>query len=201
MARVHAFIDGFNLYHRLKGIDGGQCRWLDLRKLVARFLEKEDELQKVVYFTAYFRGKPEAIPRHKVYIDALASVGVEKMLGRFQPVKRHCGLCGGHYKSHEEKKTDVQLSVQILRGAFRGEYDKLVLLTADSDQVPTLAELRDGFPSIHTKVLFPLGQKTDELSKHADTHHRLQEKHLRECQLPDLIESEGKRICRPDSWR
>lgn len=201
MARVHAFIDGFNLYHRLKGVDGGACRWLDLRRLVRLFLEKEDELESVFYFTAYFRGKPDAIPRHKAYIDALASTGVEKVLGKFQPVKRSCHLCDSDYKSYEEKKTDVHLSVKMLRGAYRKEYDKLVLLTADSDQVPTLAEIRLSFPEIHTKVLFPPGQKTEELSKNADTHHRLQERHLRECQLPDVIDFEEKEICRPESWK
>lgn len=107
----------------------------------------------------------------------------------------------GTTKAMRKKKTDVQLSVQILRGAFRGEYDKLVLLTADSDQVPTLSELRNSFPSIHTKILFPPGQKTDELSKHADTHHRLQEKHLRESQLPDSVEYEEEMIRRPGAWR
>ena len=84
MARVHIFIDGFNLYHSLRGINEGKCRWLNLRSLVARFLEEEDTLERVAYFTAFARWKPESIPKHKAYIDALSSVGVETVMGHFQ---------------------------------------------------------------------------------------------------------------------
>ena len=56
------------------------------------------------------------------------------MMGNFQKVTKDCKACGGKDKTHEEKKTDVHLSVQMLRSAFLDEFDKLVLISGDSDE-------------------------------------------------------------------
>jgi hypothetical protein len=164
-------------------------------------LEEGDTIERIAYFTAFAPWKPESIPKHKASIDALSTTGVEAVMGHFQKVTKNCKVCGGKYKTYEEKKTDVQLSVHILRAAFRDDFEKMVLVSGDSDQVPTLREVFEHFPDKQAKIVFPPRQKTDELCKYAHSYHRLQEGHLRDSLLPEtLADAAANEIYRPSGW-
>ncbi len=45
--------------------------------------------------------------KHKIYVAALSSVGVDTVLSHFHPRKENCRYCGKSHKKYEEKKTDV----------------------------------------------------------------------------------------------
>jgi len=196
MSRVHVYIDGFNLYHSLVGVDGGAYRWLDLHALASQFLEPEDNITRVAYFSAYAHWKPESLARHKVYADALRFSNVEVILSRFQYQFRDCHHCEKKSKYYVEKKTDVRLAIEMQAGAFKGDYDKLFLLTADSDQVPTIQSIKTHFPEIHIKMLLPPNQNPSEHKKYSDTHHKITRKHLAKSLLPDVVGA----ITIPTEW-
>ncbi|HRZ98838.1 MAG TPA: hypothetical protein P5084_14875, partial [Paludibacter sp.] len=57
MKRVTVYIDGFNFYYALKRTkkidsDWNQFYWIDFVKLFSFFLGEDQELVKVIYFTA-----------------------------------------------------------------------------------------------------------------------------------------------------
>lgn len=65
--RVNAYIDGFNLYYSLKELHNDTFKWLDLRKMCSLFLDGQDELKEVNYFTAYTDFDYAKKAKHKIY--------------------------------------------------------------------------------------------------------------------------------------
>lgn len=69
MARIAAFVDGFNLYHAIDSSPAfHKYKWLNLRKLVQCFVRSQDEIKAVFYFTAYATWDSKKVERHKSYV-------------------------------------------------------------------------------------------------------------------------------------
>ncbi len=61
------------------------------------------------------------------------------ILGKFQPREVTCrGTCKEKYMVPEEKKTDVNIAVEIMSDAFANLYDALILVSGDSDTQPLI---------------------------------------------------------------
>jgi hypothetical protein len=117
MTRVVAYVDGFNLYHGLKAVYGRRYHWLDLQALVRSLLRPDQELLEVQYFTARVRDNPAAESRQALYLEALMSYRIRVRLieGHFQEKPRECRNCGARWMAYEEKETDVNIAIAMLR--------------------------------------------------------------------------------------
>ena len=86
------------------------------------------------------------------------------------------------------------------------QYDKLLLLTADSDQVPTINLLKKMHPAKQVAVIIPVGRKAKELKQACDGKaFKITEEHLAQCQLPNPIPimKDGRQVAllvKPTSW-
>ncbi|MDR3763817.1 MAG: NYN domain-containing protein [Acidobacteriota bacterium] len=214
--RVYALVDGFNLYHALQRFDHGvgeeeqakyqRYKWLCLRTLVEQFLIAGEVLAGVHYFTAYPNWDEPKRLRHQTYVKALAARGVEYTLGEFKPKFVQCrAACRQMFDMKEEKQTDVNIATKILEMA--DEYDHLILITADSDQVPAVRLLLRKYPAKRVSILPPIGRNSKELV-HAAGNHRMimREEDLRTAILPNPVEwtREGKstvQIWKPAEWK
>jgi uncharacterized LabA/DUF88 family protein len=170
--RVYSLIDGFNLYHALEkfpqGVDEAdrnryqKYKWLCLRTLIQRFVRPEEEFVGVHYFTAYPNWDSAKRLRHQTYVNANRSRGVEYTLGEFKAKSIDCrATCRQEFQMNEEKQTDVNIAVKMLELA--DSYDKLILVTADSDQVPAVRLLQKLHPAKQVFVLPPIGRNSKEL--------------------------------------
>lgn len=56
----------------------------------------------------------------------------------------------------EEKKTDVNLALRMYRDACQGLFDRMILVSNDSDAEPALEALRSDFPHIMRGVVMPI---------------------------------------------
>ena len=93
MARIVAFIDGFNLYHSIaRPRNFRNYKWLNLRKLVECFVTKSDEIKEVFYFTAYANWRPESAARHKHYVRALEFKKITPVFGQFKRRDKFCTI-------------------------------------------------------------------------------------------------------------
>jgi len=64
MKRVIALIDGFNVYHSLdENPEFHKYKWLNLRRLIELFIAKNEQLIKVLYFSAYAYWEPDKVKR------------------------------------------------------------------------------------------------------------------------------------------
>ena len=106
------FIDGFNLYHSLDNNYYKKYKWLNLFKLSQCFVQKNESIVKIYYFTASANWNPGKVKRHKDYILALEQNPVlSTIYGNFREITRNCSFCGNQYKTYEEKETDVNIAV------------------------------------------------------------------------------------------
>jgi uncharacterized LabA/DUF88 family protein len=204
------FVDGFNLYHALdRDQELHKYKWLDLQKLALCFSKPPYEnLQGVKYFTAYASWRSaNAISRHKAYVNALRSVGVQIVFGRFQGKQRICkapGGCGLSFAVHEEKLTDVNIAVSIVEACVTGKCDILYLISGDNDLVPSLETAKRLCPSVEITVVLPIHAKANTLTKichqNGYTVAKISEPYLAASQFPDQITIEGKLYTRPSTW-
>jgi hypothetical protein len=159
----------------------------------------------VHYFTAYPNWNDAKKLRHQTYINAVHSRGVNYTLGEFKPKMVDCrAKCGESFDMKEEKQTDVNIAVTMLELA--DEYDKLILVTADSDQVPAVRLLRRKYPAKKVFVLPPIGRNSKELVREAgDNRLIMTEEHLLASMLPNPVEivRDGKvtaQLWKPAPW-
>lgn len=204
--RTYAFIDGFNLYHALIGEKATQTRalakyrWLNLTGVVSDFLEKDDSLDAILYFTAHAFWDSSKVGRHKTYIRALETVGVGTILGKFYEVEKTCRSCGGDYFTREEKQSDVNLATHILHYAHLDKYDKAIVVTGDSDICPSIKIVKATFPAKHVKVLIPPARKAEEIRKVSDSHHEITEDCLKRNQFPGILTDTRGMFYVPPGW-
>ena len=186
MKRVACFIDGYNLYHALRI---NHHKWLDLSALVRRLtVGRNESIGAVYYFSAYARWLPDSYRRHREYVAALEATGVNVVLGHFKEKNEQCKTCGSHWLSHEEKETDVNIALYMLREAHNGNYDKAMLFTRDSDLVPVLRMLRSEFPKLEIEVVAPpyKGHSNDLIGM-ATGKRKLRPLQIENCLLPQQV--------------
>ena len=139
MEKVVAFIDGFNLYHAIDDLKRPHLKWVNLWDLVEALVRPQSQvLEEVYYFSAYATWLPGPMIRHRAYVRALRSVGVNVVLGKFKPKDRRCPKCDHAWKSHEEKETDVNIALAMLMQGVLGAYDHAFLISQDSDLAPAI---------------------------------------------------------------
>lgn len=157
--RVTAYIDGFNLYHAIDAIGRDELKWLDLRRLCEVYAPKPDhQLIAVNYFSAFATWRPDAFARHREFVRALEATGVTAVLGRFKEKERSCRSCKAGWKDHEEKETDVNLGLALVRDAYENSFDRALLMTGDSDLTPAVRLVKAKFPHKEIRVIAPIGR-------------------------------------------
>jgi hypothetical protein len=91
MLRIRAYIDGYNLYHAILRFREPHLKWLNLWALCERFVPTvTGTLKGVHYFSAYATWLPASMARHKAFVAALKSVGVQVNLASFKEKDRRC---------------------------------------------------------------------------------------------------------------
>jgi uncharacterized LabA/DUF88 family protein len=214
--RVLALIDGFNLYHSLsnfeRGVDAAdrarfqKYKWLCFTSLIKRFVAPHnEELIGVEYFTAYPTWDDAKRLRHATFVSAQRLRGVRVTMGEFKRKTVLCyAQCKQEFSVNVEKQTDINIATTMIDRA--AEYDKLLLLTADSDQVPAIRLLKKLYPNKTVAMVFPVGRSSKELKQACDRQSfSITEEHLAQCQLPNPIPimRNGKQVSKlvkPGIW-
>ena len=215
--RVRGFVDGFNLYHALQDFSPSmpvrdpdryrKYKWLCLTSLLRHYvLPKSEILSGVEYFTAYpnWPGSTSKKLRHEQYVSAQKQMGVHVTFGEFKAKEVTCQAgCRRTFQTNVEKQTDINLATRLIETADL--YDKAIIVTADSDQVPTIKLLRRLYPDKRFSALPPIGRGAKDLIKACHEGLKMTEKQLQQSQLPSLIEirREGKPsvfIAKPTTW-
>jgi len=208
MAKVIAFVDGFNLYHALDYFAGAKnhislrkYKWLNLKKLASMFVFGKDTLEEVLYFTTLATWDPGKTARHRLYIRALESEGVKVIYGEFKRKKKHCRLCKGDFWSFEEKQTDVNIALYLLVRAIQERYDKAIIFSGDTDLLPAVKMVRNVFLGKQIGLVIPIGRASEDFKKQVDFHYKMREHHLAKSLFPDpVVLPDGTPLNKPPNW-
>ena len=203
MKQVIAFIDGLNLYHTILKVDNGKYRWLDVKSLCQSFLKQDTEvLNTIYYFTALAEWDLGKVERHKTYIKALQYTSIKIVLGNFKKVTRRCrGECRKDYKTYEEKETDVNIAIHLFAQGGLDKYDKIMLVSGDTDLTPAVKMVKEYCPQKEIHVILPADSRSYSLRTAADQASKIKGKNLHKSQFPDVITTSiEETIYKPSKW-
>jgi uncharacterized LabA/DUF88 family protein len=60
------------------------------------------------------------------------------------------------FETYEEKKTDVNIALNIVIDAYKDVYDKAIIITGDNDISPALIKVKEAFKNKELVVIFPM---------------------------------------------
>lgn len=143
---TNVYIDGFNLYYG--SVKGTPFRWLDLGALCGRLLPAST-IHRIRYFTDRVSPSPDdpgAATRQDLYLRALRTIpGVSLHFGHFvrwPKLMPQFPLAFPHGATvpqavqvlkTEEKGSDVNLGVYLVRDCFLHEFTEAAIISNDSD--------------------------------------------------------------------
>lgn len=156
--RTIVYVDGFNLYHALDDLHDDSLKWLCLRRLSESILRDGEELKQVKYFSAYATWMPDAYDRHREYVAALQAEGVKFIEGKFKKKNLRCRICGAQYQTHEEKETDVNIGIHLVKDTMQGNFDRAIVISADTDMACAINMARELSGTKQIDVVAPPGR-------------------------------------------
>lgn len=208
MLRTYIYIDGFNLYYG--ALKNTPYRWLNLKSLFEKLLDKKHKIESIKYFTAIVSGKSDTHKpiRQQTYIRALKK--------HIPEISVHLGL----FKSHiikaplafptetkkfekivktEEKGSDVNLSVHLLNDAWLKKYDCAVIVSNDSDLSEAIRLVKVDHGKTIGLILPENCFSSKKLLNYADFIRRIRKGPLADSQLPSNIP--GTNLQEPNKWK
>lgn len=206
MNRVTMYIDGFNLYFGLKSKGWRRLYWLNVEALAENLLKSGQKLVAVKYFTARISANtmnPSKVKRQNAFLEAVKTLSKTQVFyGQYLPKPQKCYSCGATWTSHEEKMTDVNISVEMMKDAFDDTFDTALLLSADSDLAAPVAFLKERYPWKRIIMVCPPDRQSMKLESLVDATFRLGRKKLQDSQFPDrYTKPDGFTLERPMEWK
>lgn len=212
--RVIFYVDGFNFYYGLKRKKKADNKWrrfywIDVVKLFEQFLGPDQELIKVVYFTASPL-EPDKSSRQSAFLNANSLLHPDKfeiVRGKYINKPLSCPYCHLTFNRPEEKKTDVNLSVRMMGDCFKNKTDIIVLVSADTDLIPPIDFILNNFPDKRVKVYFPPTNFSFDINSFMKTHKstivRLESNPVKfnNAIMPETVTVGDKSYTIPDSWK
>lgn len=202
--RAIFLIDGFNLYHSLN--DNYQYRrykWLDISKLAGFFIKSYETLGSIYYFTAYATWSQKKRERHKKLIKIYRDLNITPIMGVFRWKDKKCKICKRTFSTPEEKRTDVNIAIELFDQAYKNIFDTAYIMSGDSDLIPAINRVKENFPDKKIKIVIPIGRRAKELTKaKIDGKYKIKESHLNSSLLSDpYVLSTGQEISCPSGWK
>jgi uncharacterized LabA/DUF88 family protein len=228
--RAVFYIDGFNFYY-LRTKKQPHFKWLNLKQLADCIVPTGTTVLSVNYYTASVSGKidADAPRRQQALFSALATVPEVRIFkGRFLYSEKWAGLVKpaqamphGYawnqpepdvvkIKKSEEKGSDVNLGVHLVRDAFINAFDVAYVLTNDTDLVEPVRIVTQEVckkvcivapcrPFVERGRTIPV--PAPSLSAVSSFIHFIDDAELRVSQFPQHINRAGKKpVSRPLTW-
>jgi len=122
-------------------------------------------------------------------------------MGHFKARDRICLTCGGRFRVHEEKETDVAIAVTLLELAITRACETIVLVSGDTDLAPAIRAAKRLATPVRLCSVFPFGRHNRELESLVDRSFKMSDATYAAHQLPDpLVLPNGKTLRKPATW-
>jgi uncharacterized LabA/DUF88 family protein len=203
--RVAVLIDGFNLYHAIDDCPHFHgYKWLNPVALGSAYLMPSTEvLVATFFFTAVPPWNEKKRTTHERLLTIYEDLGVIVRRGMFKPTTAECRLCGKVYSTYEEKQTDINIALELLRMGRDDLADRIFLITGDNDQTASVGHFRDLYPAKEVVVVLPPYRKAKELSAVASKTCSLSAVQFNKSLLPEpycFKKSARPNITKPEHW-
>lgn len=209
--RTWVYVDGFNLYYRLKGTP---YKWLDLKTFCESHLDPANVIEKIKYYTADVSARvdPSAPARQRTYLNALETISeVEIIKGNFLFSERLLPLADQNQinilrtrwvRVHkaEEKGSDVNLAAHLVLDSCRNMFDVAVVISNDTDLVEPIRIATQELGKI-VGLISPVAKPAASLTHYAKFVRRINDHRLHRSQFPPVVYAPDGRVLRkPQGW-
>jgi len=212
---TNVYIDGFNLYYG--SVKGTPFKWLDLGAL-CRYLLPTATIHRIRYFTARVSpspNDPSAATRQDIYIRALRTipnldihfghfVQWPKLMPQFPLAYPHGATSPQAVQvlKTEEKGSDVNLGVYLVRDCFVRDFTEAAIISNDSDLAEALkivaTEAHCPVKVINPHRFNPISRELCAVSSsHMAT---INSSVLRACQFSSTLTDSIGTFSKPQSW-
>ena len=120
-------------------------------------------------------------------------------MGRFKSKPRECKSCHAKWTAHEEKESDVNVAIHLIKDTITNKFERAIIISADSDLVPAVRMAKDHDRAKEICVVAPpkrLGHARDLKPIMEITLGR-----IRRSLLPQrLIHKDGRDVVRPTEY-
>jgi uncharacterized LabA/DUF88 family protein len=156
------------------------------------------------YFTSRIDSPAGKQKRQLTYLEALECHCGDKLkmyFGHYQSEPWKCGSCGETTHVSGEKKTDVNIAVEVMIDAYKDSFDTCLLITADSDLIPAVLAVKRLFPKKRIIAVFPPNRHSVELQNEAHTAFTIGRAKFAKAQMPETVQkTDGTKLTRPFKW-
>ena len=94
----------------------------------------------------------------------------------------------------------MNIGLYLLNSAYQNQFDKFLLLTADSDFIPTIKMVSEYFPNKESHILLPINASSKDLKNNSDNTSQIKNKHLKSSLFPDTIQLNNGIISKPKEY-
>ena len=211
MKKTIIYIDGFNLYYRLKDTP---FKWLNLQKLSNAYLDsRQHKIIQIKYFTAQIKENiidPSNTIRQNIYLRALKTIpDLDIIFGQFKKRQIKGLICDSEYKKRlntdiiqiekwEEKRSDVNIATHIISDAYKNKYECAVLISNDTDLTPPLLHIKTLNKLVG--VISPYKEIHIDLKKSSHFYKTISCKKLKQCQFPEKMKDSKGDFSKPLKW-
>ena len=208
------YIDGFNLYYRLKNTPS--YKWLNLELLCNFCLESsKHKIIKIKYFTALVKENLQNssnTTRQQIFLRALRTIpNLEIILGQFKRRQVKGILYNENNKQikdkivaiekWEEKETDVNIATHLIEDAYANQniYECAVLISNDTDLRTPLLRVKKTKKLVG--VISPYKSVHTDLIRASHFQKVLPDSILEKCRFPKIMkDAQGTFSC-PKKWK
>ena len=122
-------------------------------------------------------------------------------MGNFKEKSKYIKKFNYTYKYHEEKESDVNIAIHLVRDACRKNCNTAIILSGDSDLVPAIKMAKIENNNLKIGVVIPPNVQADSLKKASDFNIKLSEFSLSDFLFPKNIILDNKNIIScPTYW-
>lgn len=135
--RIIVYIDGSNLYFKLKNLLIPHTSQFNYRGL-AQYLTQQDTLCTIHYYVGLVKTGRVNDKTRKIH---QGQVNLFNTL-RDQNINIHTGYLMKNNNVYHEKGVDVNIAVDLLVGAYENLYDTALLISSDTDLIPAIKKIK-----------------------------------------------------------
>lgn len=190
--RTVVYIDGYNLYHAIDDLKDDSLKWVNLWALAETMLRDGEHLHQVIYFSAYATHYPDAYKRHRAYVAALKEERVKVVMGQFKKKFPKCNVCQARYQTHEEKETDVNIAIHLIRDTMQDTFDRAIIVSADTDMRSAVEMARGLSGTKLIDIVAPPGRK--KYARQMNPLFELTKGRIQGCRLNRSYSRDGKLV-------
>jgi uncharacterized LabA/DUF88 family protein len=210
---TNVYIDAFNLYYGC--LKHTPFKWVDLNKL-CHYLLPNNKINKIKYFTALVNDRvdrPGSNSRQLIYLRALHTLSnVEIIKGHYlsNRVRMPTYASVKNYApgktielvdvmKSEEKGSDVNLAVHLLKDAYEKAYQCAVVISNDSDLLEPIRIVKEEL-KIPVGLINPHQYPSKVLFKVASFFKQIRSGVLSVSQFPDTLKDAVGDFHKPPTW-